>query len=215
MEDLSIFQNISLSDINKLLKCLKARIITIKKDHIIVKNMSDNGLVGVILDGTAHIIKYDYNGNRVIIENLEYNSLFGKPFSYLDNELSVIATSNCEILFLDYEFLMKHCSNNCECHDILKNNIVHILYNKISDISERIEILSKKSIKDKILCYLLLCAKKKKNNSFYLPLNYTELSDYLCVDRSALMREVKKLKNENIIHINGKKVTLNFMDSVV
>ena len=154
------------------------------------------------------MIRYDYNGNRSIIESLEENSIFGKMFSYLDNEVSIIATSECEILLFDYELLMKRCKNNCTCHVKIMDNILELLSSKIMSLNERVEVLSKRSIKDKLLCYFDLIAKRKGKKSFYLPLSYTELADYISVDRSAMMREIKNLKDDGIISSNGKKLTL-------
>ena len=137
---------------------------------------------------------------RIIIDYLEYDSIFGKPFLYYDNDISIVASSSCEILFIDYNLLI----NN----KIINANIIDILSIAITKINIRIELLSKKTIRERLLCYFNLIAKKKKRKTFNLPITYIELSDYLSVDRSAMMRELKKLKNEKIISINEKKISL-------
>ena len=76
------------------------------------------------------------------------------------------------------------------------------------DLNERVEVLSKRSIREKLLSYLNIVSKKKGKKSFYLPLTYTELADYLSIDRSAMMREIKNLKDEGFIYSNGKKLTI-------
>ena len=208
MEDLPLFKDISKDDINKMMTCFKAKKIKFKIEDVIFSNNVNSQEVGIILYGTANMIRYDYNGNRSIIESLEENSIFGKMFSYLDNEVSIIATSECEILLFDYELLMKRCKNNCTCHVKIMDNVLELLSSKIMSLNERVEVLSKRSIKDKLLCYFDLIAKRKGKKSFYLPLSYTELADYISVDRSAMMREIKNLKDDGIISSNGKKLTL-------
>jgi len=210
MEELSIFKDIEISDINKMLKCFEARRIVFKKDRTILSNITNVNLIGIILSGTANMIRYDYNGNRTIIENLERDSIFGKTFSYLDSEVSVIATTDCEVLFFDYNYLLKRCRKNCVCHYMLTDNVLELLSKKIIDLNERLEVLSKRSIRDKLLCYFNLIMKKKGKKSFYLPLTYIELADYISVDRSAMMREIKNLKDDGFIISNGKKITLNY-----
>lgn len=205
MNGLSIFEDMDEIEINDILKKIGYRKIFFKKDHIILSNLFENDLIGIILSGTATIIKYDYFGNRYILDNLEYDSMFGRPFLYMDHDISVMAATDCEILFLDYDSLLE---NSVLCEKI-NNNINKIVASKISELYERVEILSKKTIKEKLLCYFNIIAKKKGTKTFSLPVTYIELADYLSVDRSAMMRELKKLKDTRIISTKGKKITIN------
>ena len=88
------------------------------------------------------------------------------------------------------------------------NNFFTILSQKIIDQNIRLEILSKRSIKDKLLSYFLLLAKDNPKQVFTLPFTYTDLADYLFVDRSAMMREIKKMKDSRIIKTKGKIIKL-------
>lgn len=205
MNELSIFKNMSEDDINKVLKVLKARRIFFKKEHIIISNLFENDLIGIIISGTAAIIKYDYLGNRDIIDNLEYDSMFGRSFLYMDNDASIVATTDCEVLFLDYDKLI----DNRVCFDKLNANINNIIALKINELYERVEILSKRTIREKLICYFKMLSKKKRKKTISLPITYIELADYLSVDRSAMMREIKKLKDTKVISTNGKNITLN------
>ncbi len=208
MEELLIFKNIELIDILKMMKCFDAKRITYKKERTILSNVINSNLMGVVVNGYANLIRYDYNGNRTIIENLSKDSVFGKAFSYLDNEVSVVAVSDCEVLLFDYSLLMNKCRKNCSCHNNLIDNVLNLLSNKIIELNERLEVLSKRSTRDKLLSYFYIISKKKGKKTFYLPLTYTGLADYLSVDRSAMMREIKNLKDDGIISNDGKKLTI-------
>ena len=208
MEVNSIFEGIEEEDIKKMLKCFDAKTRTFKKDRTIVTNIINIKMIGIILEGTANMEKYDYNGNRSIIEKLEKNSVFGEVFSRLGSDISVIATSDCEVLFIEYEHLIKRCKKGCIYHSILTNNVLQLLSKKIVDLNERLEILSKRTIRDKLLSYFELLANNSPKRSFNLPFTYTDLADYLSIDRSAMMREIKNLKEEGFIETNGKKITL-------
>ena len=203
MMELSIFKNLAEEEINTFLKKVGARKIIFKKDQLIFSKLMENDLMGILLYGSANIIKYDNNGNRIILNNLEYDSIFGKPFLYLDNDINIITSSECEVLFIDYNLLI-----NSDEYNEIKMNIINILVSSIMLINERVEILSKKTIRDKLISYFNMLSKKKKRKTFNLPITYIELADYLSVDRSAMMREIKKLKNERIIISNDKKITL-------
>ncbi|MGN1353208.1 MAG: Crp/Fnr family transcriptional regulator, partial [Bacilli bacterium] len=208
MEVKSIFEGIEEEDIKKMLKCFDAKTRTFKKDRTIVTNIINIKMIGIILEGTANMEKYDYNGNRSIIEKLEKNSVFGEVFSRLGSDISVIATSDCEVLFIEYEYLIKRCKKGCIYHSILTNNVLQLLSKKIVDLNKRLEILSKRTIRDKLLSYFELLANNNPKRSFNLPFTYTDLADYLSIDRSAMMREIKNLKEEGFIETNGKKITL-------
>ena len=208
MEVKSIFEGIEEEDIKKMLKCFDAKTRTFKKDRTIVTNIINIKMIGIILEGTANMEKYDYNGNRSIIEKLEKNSVFGEVFSRLGSDISVIATSDCEVLFIEYEYLIKRCKKGCIYHSVLTNNVLQLLSKKIVDLNKRLEILSKRTIRDKLLSYFELLANNNPKRSFTLPFTYTDLADYLSIDRSAMMREIKNLKEEGFIETNGKKITL-------
>lgn len=206
MNDLSIFENITELEINEILRSLAARKIAFRKDHIILSNLFENDLIGIILTGNATIIKYDYSGNRYILDELEHDSMFGRPFSYMDKDISVVAANDCEVLFLDYEKLL----DNSQLFEKINININKIINNRISRLYERVEILSKRTIKEKLLCYFKMISNKKGKKTFSLPITYIELADYLSIDRSAMMREIKKLKDIKMIKTDGKKITINY-----
>ena len=205
MDNLSIFKNMNPDEINDALKSLGARRITFKKEHIIVSNLVDDDLIGVVISGKASILNYDYLGNRDIIDNLEYDDVFGKPFFKMNSDVSIIATTTCEVLFIDYHLL----TSNSSKYDKINYNINRLLTSKIYSLYEKLEILSKRSTREKLLSYFNILSKKYRKKTFNLPTTYIELADYLSVDRSAMMREIKKLKDEKIISINKKKITIN------
>ena len=69
-------------------------------------------------------------------------------------------------------------------------------------------IISKKSIRNKLLEFFDLSFRKNNSRNIYLPFTFTELADYLLIDRTAMTRELKTLKDEGFIKITGKRITL-------
>lgn len=210
MNDLSIFKNITNDEIEFMLKCFHAIRMTYKKERTIISSIINSNYIGVILSGTANMVRYDYKGNRTILEKLERNSVFGNIFTMLGNDISIIATTDCEVLLIEYSHVYEQCRKNCRCHSIFTSNILDLLSDKVNELNERLEVLSNRSIRDKLLSYFGLLVKGKSKRSFILPFTYTELADYLSVDRSAMQRELKNLKDEGFITTNGKRVTLNY-----
>ena len=86
--------------------------------------------------------------------------------------------------------------------------------NTVNNANNRIEILTNKTIRNKLLVYFKQISKKNKSKIIYLPYNYTDLADYLGVDRSAMYRELKNLKEEGLIELKNKKITLNLYEDI-
>lgn len=211
MNDYSIFKDIENEDVNKMLKCFEAKTRTYKKDSTIINYVGNTSIVGIILRGRAELIRYDYLGNRTILEELSENDIFGEVFSnYNIDELSIKATEETTVLFIDYYHITKRCKKACLYHSKLVENVLNILSQKIVTNNERIEILAKRTTREKLLAYFQILSKQKISKSFYLPFTYTDLADYLGVDRSAMQRELRNLKDEGFIKTNGKKITLTY-----
>ena len=63
----------------------------------------------------------------------------------------------------------------------------------------KVEVVSKRTIREKLLAYLSIQAQLQDSRYFELPFGRVELAEYLCVDRSALTRELEKMKSDGLI----------------
>lgn len=208
MPTIKAFEQINLEDVKKMLNCFQAKTLHFKKEMTILSNFANATQVGIIESGEVEIIRYNYNGTRTILETLSEGEIFGSFSATPSEELYVIATKESDIIIFDYYHLINRCKKNCPYHNQLVDNMVQILSNKLTINNERIEVLTKKTIRDKLLAYFNLIAKKQISKSIILPFSLTDLADYLSIDRSAMMREIKNLKEEGIIDSKGKKIHL-------
>ena len=147
-----------------------------------------------------------------IIEHFTKNDIFGEAFYIVttNNELYVEAKKNCDVLFFIYDNVYHKCRNNCKFHQVLSENFSDLILNKVTSLNTRIEILTKRTIRDKLLGYFSILSTRSLSATFTLPFSLTDLADFLSVDRSAMMRELKLLKDEGFIKKNGNKITLLF-----
>lgn len=148
---------------------------------------------GIIMRGKVTVIKEDYNGNQVILAHLEMGDIFAEAFVFSSEimTVTVMAESDCEILFLDQRQVLSVPE--------LTENLLRIFAGKNVFLTERIEHLSRRTMKEKVLSYLADCARKAGSNRFSVPFNRQEMADYLAVDRSALSAVLSKLKKEEKI----------------
>lgn len=206
---MKVFEGINQSEINKLLNCFNAKTMTFKKNSTILYNVTNSNTLGIILKGKADFIRVDYNGDKSVIETIEENDIFeSKMFNIRNNELSLIAIEDSIVIMIEYDKVINRCHKNCPYHNKLIDNIYDILVQKINSNYLRIELLTKKTIREKLLEYFKYISNEKKSKTFKLPINFSQLANYLSVDRSALMREIKNLKEDNIIEINNKIIKI-------
>ncbi len=182
---------------------LNIQIKSIKKNDIITTYIKNRNQICILKKGNADIIRYDKNGNKTIIETLKSNDIFGEIFFPIktNSELFVIAKTNCEVIFFLYNDILKHSNN-------FNTNLLNLFLNRTIKQNIRIELLTKRSIREKLLSYFSFLSIEYNKKDFTLPLSYTDLADYLSIDRSAMMREIQHLQKENIIIKNGYNIVL-------
>ena len=205
----NIFKNISDKERLKLLDFLESHKINLKKDIDISMSVNDSRSICIVIYGYLQIIKTDFNGNRIIIEELTENSIFGGAISNIkNNEYSVITKEDSSIIVLDYNLIINKEDNKLPYYNKFIKNLLEILIDKIEANNKRIEILTNKTIRDRLLSYFNSMSKGVNTRTIYLPFNFTDLADYLAVNRSAMSREIGNLKEEGIIEVQGKKIKL-------
>ena len=202
-------------DFNEILNsinenCVKIQKKIFKKGDIITYYIEKRKQICILISGKADLIRYDKNGNKDIIENYNINDIFGETFYPVNtnNELFVQANENCEVLIFLYDDIKMKCKNNCKYHQILISSLLELVINKSVHQNSRIEILSKRTIREKLLSYFSILSTTSFSKTVVLPFSLTNLADYLSVDRSAMMREIKNLITEGFISKNKNKIKI-------
>lgn len=204
----NLFYRIHENEKEKILKDLGCDILFFQKNNKILTTLKYNNIIGYIIDGEIQIIKTDYNGNKTVIEELEENETFGTIISSIYNDdYEVIAKTDTKIIILEYNSIINHNKVSKSYHQLIKN-LLEITTEKMKNSNERIQILTQKTIRDKLLEYFDIMSSKNHTKNIYLPFTFTELADYLSVDRSSMSRELSNLKNEGFIEVKGRKITL-------
>lgn len=205
----NLFQGITEKNKEKLLYTLESNTFTFPKNTRILTTVKEENIIGFVVSGYMQIIRNDFNGNTTIIEELEENAVFGTLLSSLNNsEYDIITKEDTKITIIDYNRIINEENNGSLYYNRFIKNLLEIATKKINSKNERIEILTKKTIRDKLLEYFKIVSEKNGSRIIYLTLNYTELADYLAVDRSAMSRELKNLREEGFIKTDNKKITL-------
>lgn len=189
-----------------LLNCDACQVKEFTKNEIITTYIVNRNMLCIVLEGSADLIRYDFDGNQMIVEKFNQYDVFGEIFYKINinNELFVKAREKSKIIMLNYDIFEKKCKKNCKLHEKLLIGLPKLVLTKVSDLNLRIELLSKKTIRDKILSYFRVLSENSFSKTFTLPFSLTDLADFLSVDRSAMMRELKILKEDGIIKKQDK-----------
>lgn len=189
--------------------CSRVQVKKFSKGETVTTYIEKRSQICILIDGEADLIRYDLNGNKTIIGHFVKNDAFGEVFypASTNNELFVLARKNSTVLFFEYNDILEKCKRNCSFHHILYSNLTELFLTKVIDLNMRIELLTQKTIRDKLISYFDMLSLRRVNRSFAIPFSYTDLADYLSVDRSAMMREIKSLIEDGIIKKSGNKIT--------
>jgi CRP-like cAMP-binding protein len=203
--NVKLFNNIIADDLSAMLSCLGVKYKKYEKRSIIVLAEDNADHVGIVLGGAVLIVKEDFVGNRSIVDRIGQYDMFGEAFACAGiqkSPVTIVAAENCEIMWIQFRRIINTCSANCVFHSKLIENMMKLLALKNIQMNQKLEITSKRNLRDKLTAYLLIQAKEAKSLDFAIPLSRSELADYLYVDRSALSRELCNMRDEGLIEFN-------------
>lgn len=212
LEKSPLFQDISYDEYVRMLSCFQAVQRSFRPDELICDlSAPQNNAVGIMERGTAALIRIDEEGVATVLEELGTGGVFGRSLAFAgsgEDSLEVVCRTSCEVLFIDYPHILKRCEKACSHHSMLVQNMLRLISEKAQALSQRVDVLSRRSIREKLLCYFRQLSEKEGSRTFTLPFSLSTLADYIATDRSAMMRELKHLREEGIVRSDGRQFTL-------
>lgn len=197
-----MFRDISLTDCRTLMNCLGCREKTYQKDQIIAATENSSRQIGIVISGCIHIIKEDIWGRRTFLTYTGDDGIFGEMLmgeNLSERGILFKAAEPTTILIIPADRILHPCRNSCPFHHKLSRNLFDLLSRRNAALTEKIEITSKSSLREKVLAYLSLEAQKTGSMKVTIPLSRSEMADYLCTNRSALSRELANMKKDGIL----------------
>lgn len=205
-----LFSGISNEEFDKMMDCFASTEAQFKSGEVVCDYSVFNDNIGIVQGGLVQVIRIDSDGNRTILENVGNNEVFGKPISFCeikDDYIEVVCKKDCVVLFIGYQHIIKRCEKACAHHSLFVENMLQLMLNRAVKLSLRVEILSQRSIRGKLYTYFNSRTQSETANGV-INFSYSDLADYLCVDRSAMMRELKKMRDDGVVKIDGKNFAL-------
>ena len=197
-----LFSGIQPQELQAMLGCTGYHIGTFRRGDIVAFEEENIRHIGIILSGSVDMVKEDLWGNRTMLVRMGKDELFGETFACGSDNQSVVTflvSEDARILFMPFDRVMHSCTMACRFHHRLIENMVRIIADKNRDLMRKVEVVSKRTIREKLLAYLSIQSQVQNARYFEIPLGRVELAEYLCVDRSALTRELAKMKEDGLI----------------
>ena len=190
----ALFDGIRPEDRSAMLTCLGAQTKTVRKGEFLVLAQDEVRYIGVVLSGEIHMIHEDRWGDKAVLAVIKEGGLFGETFvcaTILQSLVTFQAVKTTTFLTLPFQ------------------NMLHLIAAKNAQLMEKLEIVSKKTLRKKLLTYFSFQSEKAGSPTFTIPMTRIQLADYLCADRTAVAREMTRMKEEGLIDVNQQTVTLN------
>lgn len=199
-----IFEGFNYEELDSALIYLEAKEEIFKKGELLIKFSSPIKAFGVIESGIVQVSCDDINGNRMIMATIGRGDIFAESLACLNTKESPIyatAVEDVKVVWLCAEHIRQN-SADTPLHKKIVANFIRAIAHKCLSMNNRVQILSKKTIREKVITYLSQLAEHEKNNKIFVPLDRQDMANYLGVERSALSRELSRMKAQGIITYN-------------
>ena len=196
-----LFRDMNQEEIASALACFHARVTEHEKGAVILHAGDRTRSLALVLDGSVTIQSDDFWGNRTILTMIGAGGLFAETYALLHETLLVDAVANTrsEILFLDISKLYELSKTENPWIVPFLSRLLTIAAKKNLTLASRSFDTAAKTIRGRVMSYLNGVALREHARSFEIPFDRQQLADYLNVDRTALSKELGKMKREGLI----------------
>lgn len=200
LHSLPLFQGVDLESIGEILTVLHSVEAGYPAECILLHPGETTSRFGILLEGKIKIWKEDYRGNATLLAQVEPVDLFAEAFAWSGERLTVSVETALpsRVLWLDSRQFFQAQAAAPPLGQV-QQNLLWLLAGKNVFLTGRIEHLSKRTLREKLLSYLSEQAFRAGSLEFAIPMNRQELADFLAADRSALSAVLSGLQKEGIL----------------
>ncbi|MBO4453235.1 MAG: Crp/Fnr family transcriptional regulator [Clostridia bacterium] len=194
-----LFSGLEDKSLDEALCLYSAELRVLPKGAVIASEGGSLQKFGLVLSGAVCVSSGDIDGNTVIMNAVQTGGTFGESLCWLkagEIPVRITATEDSRVLFLSPHGLA--CNGDNVCSDLFRR-FVSMLAERTLKMNDRIQILSRKTLREKLLILFAQYSESGRNRSFILPFDRESLAVYLGVNRTALSRELSAMKRDGLI----------------
>lgn len=210
LEQCGMMRGIAPQRYGTVLFCLQARTIDYPRGVHVAEVGEATRCAGVLLRGSIEEFLYDENGNQITVAHIREGQIFGAELACSGGMTSPVClrtASDCTVMLLNFGVLLSESSMGCPCRMQVTANLMQEFARQVLSFNTKVRILGQKRLRDRLKIYLQTLS-PNADSVYTLPYSRAALADFLCVDRSALSRELCHMRDEGILSFSGNKVCI-------
>lgn len=207
-----LFRGLSPADVRSAFECLSPLQRRYDKGQYILRPGDRTSCLCLVVEGAVHIVREDVWGDRRILQTVPAGELFGESYACLPGRplaVGAVAAADAAVLFISAQRLLRPCAGGCAFHARIIGNLVGILAGKNLFLTQKLDQVTQKTIRKKLMAYLSYEAGRQGAATFRIPFDRQQLADYLAVDRSALSAELGRLQKEGVLSFHKNWFSLH------
>ena len=208
LEQCGMMRGIAPQCYGTVLFCLQARTIDYQRGVHVAEVGEATRCAGVLLRGGIEEFLYDENGNQITVAHIHEGQIFGAELACSGGVTSPVClrtASACTVMLLNFGVLLSESSMGCPCRMQVTANLLREMGQGDLVRIQKMRILAQNRLRNKLKLYLQSLAIGSEGD-LCLNMGRSELAEYLCVDRSALSRELSRMQKEGILTVQGQHV---------
>ena len=204
-----LFQDLSEAELDTLAAAGHLRTRQFAKHEVIFHAGSCVREIGIVLRGSVHIENLDLWGTKSILSSVGAGQAFAETYALCGDVMMVdaVAAEECEVLFVNISAFSGGAPGTV--HEKLLRNLLTVSMRKNLSLSQRIFCTTPKTVRGRLLTYFSAQAARSGSLQFEIPFNRQQLADYLNLDRSALSKELCKMRDEGLLTFEKNRFALN------
>ena len=209
LKKIGLFKDMDSEEISRCVEALNGRQLTFCRGEYVMNAGDATADMGIVLSGSVTVESNDIWGNRTILSHVGENGYFAETYACLKDAVmpvDVAANVDCEILLLTVGHLDRFRQENWQ--PIFIANLLSVSMGKNLALSGRIFHTAPRTIRGKLLSYLSSVSLSSRSREFDIPFDRQQLADYLNVDRTALSKELGKMRDEGLVAFRKNRFVL-------
>lgn len=208
MKNMNLFRGIPVERYQEIIKKLHGYETSYRPGDVIWGQGEHKTSIGVVLCGTIQAA--DLSGREPqIIQQFNAGDSFGEAVAFggQSSWVEIRALKNVKIMYLPVDSLMADMSDRD--FTLMKTNLVREMSNKLGILNLKNQLLAEPRLRRRILMYLNILP-ADGNGWKTVPFAQKEFAQYLSANRSALSRELTRMRDEKLIETDGRRIRVLF-----
>lgn len=209
-----LFRGFSEEEVTSALLCLEGTVHAYNKKEIIFREDDPLRAVGIVVSGTVFLCKTDEDGGQSIFSEMSAGDILGETALQTGREQDMsgnygaYAAEESRVLFIQMDKIVRPMGEICSLRSKIIENLLSLIVANNRVLYRKLDLVSHKSLRQRILHYLELEAKRNGSAAFSIPFSRADFADYLMVDRSALSRELCRMADDGLIRFTRNRFEL-------